>query len=85
MGHSQRKFLPLTGQFSVELNMLTLGAASFAFLEKCVAGASLGQAASRALEIDQAADLKTSIAQFISFGAFMPIAVPASNQKGDHV
>ena len=68
-----------------EVVMLTLGAASFAFLEKCVAGASLGQAASRALEIDQAADLKTSIAQFISFGAFMPIAVPASNQKGDHV
>ena len=32
--------------------MLILDAASFTFLEKCLAGASLGQAATKALEID---------------------------------
>jgi hypothetical protein len=67
-----------------EVVMLMLDAASFAFLGKCLAGATLGQAATRALEIDSAADLKTRIAQFITFGAFMPIAVPGSNQREDH-
>jgi hypothetical protein len=67
-----------------EVVMLILDAASFTFVEKCLAGASLGQAATKALEIDPAADLKTRIAQFITFGAFMPIGVPSSNQPGDH-
>ena len=67
-----------------EVVMLMLDAASFAFLGKCLAGATLGQAATRAFEIDSAADLKTRIAQFITFGAFMPIVVPGSNQREDH-
>lgn len=56
-----------------EVVMLTLDAAGFAFLQKCYAGAALGQSAVAALEIDAATDLKTRIAQFIGFGAFSSI------------
>ncbi len=66
-----------------EVVMLILDAAGFAFLEKCLAGATLGQAATAALEIDATADLKTLIAQFITFGAFMPIDALASLQRDD--
>ena len=67
-----------------EVAMLILDASGFAFLGKCLAGATVGQAATAALEINSAADLKTRIAQFITFGAFMPIVDAASNQTGDH-
>jgi hypothetical protein len=66
-----------------EVVMLILDAASFAFLEKCVAGATLGHAAATALDIDSTTDLETSIAQLITSGAFMSIGFPASNQTGD--
>jgi hypothetical protein len=67
-----------------EVTMLVLDASGFAFLQKCLAGATVGQALIAALEIDSAADLKTRIAQYITFGAFMPVVDAASNQTGDH-
>lgn len=67
-----------------EVVMLPLDAAGFAFIEKCVSGVTLGLAATAALEINPAADLKASIAQFIAVGAFMPIAVPSSDQGENH-
>lgn len=67
-----------------EVVMLTLDAAGFAFLQKCYAGASMGQAAVAALEIDVAIDLKARIAQFISFGAFLAIDDPLSDQRENY-
>ncbi len=57
-----------------EVVMKILDAASFAFLEECSAGATLGQAATKALELDPVAELTTRIAELIAFGAFMSFA-----------
>ncbi len=64
--------------------MLIFDAAGYAFLEQCLAGETVGQAATSALEINSTADLKSRIAQFIALGAFMPIVDTASNRTGDH-
>lgn len=64
-----------------EVGMVVLDLAGFVFLEKCRDGATLGEAAMAALEIEPGADLQSKIARFIDFGAFAPDANFAPSKK----
>jgi hypothetical protein len=67
-----------------EVIMKVLDAPSFAFLEKCSAGATLGQAATSVLDIDPSAGLMTRIAELIALGAFMSFVPTHADKRGDH-
>ncbi len=65
-----------------EVVMEILDATGFAFLQQCSAGATLGEAATSALELDPAAAITTTISELIAFGAFMSFA--PSDWTGHH-